>query len=115
MSVKNKNGIIIFGDKGSGKTKMAIQKAKKNGEYSIINIKNLFTPFGLSHLPFNNIQSVIVEECSVATIGDPRIKRLISSTKLLIEKKHKDPILTPNVQWIFVIRPSRRFSIINLQ
>ena len=112
--IKKGNALVIFGHQGAGKTTRAIQEAKKLGSYFISNIEDVLSSFGLGIILNNEIKSVIVDDCPIQFLDDSRIKSLISSNKLMIEKKGKDAELVTNVQWIFTVCLGRRFSIIKL-
>ena len=112
--IKKGEALVFIGHENSGKTKAAIREAKKLGAYFIGNIENVLPPFCLGTILNNDIKSIIVDNCPIQLLNCPQIKSLISSSKLMIEKRGEDAKMVTNIQWIFTVCLSRRFSIINL-
>jgi hypothetical protein len=80
----------------------------------MINIQTVFSRFEFGSIFDKNPDVIIVDDCPLEKLSDPKIKLIISEEKLLIEKKGKEPRLVPNVKWIFTVCIDRRFSVITV-
>ena len=101
--LKKGKALVILGNQGSGKTTRAIKEAENIGTFSITTIDKLYTSFSLGEILSENPQVVIVEECSVTILDDPQIKKLVSTDKLVFEKRGENPRTVPNIRWIFTV------------
>jgi len=120
-----RNAMIVIGESGSGKTRRAIEEARKRGGvYLSTSWDEIKTPFGLGRVLKFHPKTVIVEGLSVSGKDINLLKHLASGDNVLIELKYEDPRMVPAPYFIFTMltppktvfspSPWRRFDVVEV-
>lgn len=102
--MSEKQGMVIFGAGGSGKSRLAKEvAAKRGGLVRVTNWKQICSRFGLAEILEGAPATVIVEELPIKmTAVDVAFgKTLISGDRLLVRGRFQEPVVVDPPFFIF--------------